>query len=196
MYVLFRVVVVVDNVIINMIIMEEIFTKFSIFPITAKRRWRRSHVRIDWREFHSQPSSLVRRCRKWNDVSLSRIHALRRSGHFTIPKRMALGPSTHPSSGQLSSQRRSHLRHRTDLHVHPRTGSEAALPFDGRHHEVDAHEQRTRTRTAPRPLWPTGRCPTATARNVTFLIMSLKSLRSLRIRSFAASGSNSSMEVF
>ena len=154
----------------------------SLFYFTVKWRRRCRHVRIDRREFHSKSQSLVRRCREWDYVSLSRINVMRCSGYFTVPERMALGTATHPSSGQLSTQRRSHLRHRTDLHVHPRTGSEAALPLDGRHHEVDAHEQRTRTRTAPRPLWPTGRCPTATARNVTFLIMSLKSLRSLRIR--------------
>ncbi len=53
-------------------------------------------------------------------LQVCRVHALCGPRHFSVPRRMEMGEKTDPSSSHASSQRRHHISHWANLHIHPR----------------------------------------------------------------------------
>lgn len=71
-------------------------------------------------------------------IQMSREHAVRRAGHITVSRGVAVGAPADSGASLPGAQRRYHLRHRPDVHLH--AGAGAALPLSSRrrHH---AHHQ-------------------------------------------------------
>ena len=101
---------------------------FDLTRFTVEWWWRRCHAGTNGREFDAQLEGVVRRRRSRDDVPLRGVDAVRRPRHLRIPLRMAVGPRTHSGAHIPGAQRRSHLRHAVNFHLHAGTGTSSALP--------------------------------------------------------------------
>lgn len=60
-------------------------------------------------------------------LQVRREHAVRGSRHLRLPRGLALGAAARPGARHAGEERRHHLLHHADLHLHAGAGAQAAL---------------------------------------------------------------------
>lgn len=66
-------------------------------------------------------------------LQVCREHAVRGARHLRLPRGLALGAAARPGACHVGEERRHHLLHHTDLHLHAGAGTEATLQRRRRH---------------------------------------------------------------